>query len=147
MALLRAIDRFDCSRGFKFSTYACSAIIKSFSRVAMRTARHRRRFANEFNPDFQKSDYVDTRRRDLELACVSELQEIMANNTANFSAVEQEVIRARFALDTPSGQQPNRMTLEQIGRIIGVTKERVRQIQNQALAKLKLVLEESVLAA
>ncbi len=31
MALLRAVDGFDCSRGFKFSTYACRAILKSFA--------------------------------------------------------------------------------------------------------------------
>ena len=38
-------------------------------------------------------------------------------------------------------------TLEQVGHIIGVTKERVRQIQNNALKKIRLALEESYLAA
>ena len=38
------------------------------------------------------------------------------------------------------------MTLEQVGRIIGVTKERVRQIQNKALVKLREQLEETVLS-
>jgi DNA-directed RNA polymerase sigma subunit (sigma70/sigma32) len=33
------------------------------------------------------------------------------------------------------------MTLEQVGQIIGVTKERVRQIQNKAMEKIKLQLE------
>ena len=31
MALLRSVDKFDCRRGFKFSTYACRAILKAFS--------------------------------------------------------------------------------------------------------------------
>jgi len=35
--------------------------------------------------------------------------------------------------------------LEEVGKIIGVTKERVRQIQNKALAKIKLVMEDGVL--
>ena len=35
------------------------------------------------------------------------------------------------------------MTLEQIGQIIGVTKERVRQIQNKALEKIRVELETS----
>ena len=39
MALLRSVEKFDCSRGFKFSTYSCRAILKSFSRVAMRASR------------------------------------------------------------------------------------------------------------
>ena len=33
------------------------------------------------------------------------------------------------------------MTLEQVGQIIGVTKERVRQIQNKAMEKIRLQLE------
>src|SRR5271170_5792562 len=34
MALLRAINKFDADRGFKFSTYACRAILKALSRTA-----------------------------------------------------------------------------------------------------------------
>jgi hypothetical protein len=37
------------------------------------------------------------------------------------------------------------LTLEEVGQIIGVTKERVRQIQNKALLKIKSVMEEGVL--
>src|SRR5690606_23708867 len=48
LALLRAVEKFDCRRGFKFSTYACRAILKSFSRVATRTARYRGYFPVEF---------------------------------------------------------------------------------------------------
>ena len=33
MALLNAIDRFDCSRGYRFSTYACNAIVKGFAKL------------------------------------------------------------------------------------------------------------------
>ena len=40
-----------------------------------------------------------------------------------------------------------RKTLEQVGVIIGVTKERVRQIQNKALKKIRATLEEKYLAA
>jgi RNA polymerase primary sigma factor len=37
------------------------------------------------------------------------------------------------------------MTLEEVGKVIGVTKERVRQIQNKALAKIRSVMEDGVL--
>ncbi|MDB5326109.1 MAG: hypothetical protein JWM57_1678, partial [Phycisphaerales bacterium] len=37
------------------------------------------------------------------------------------------------------------LTLEQVGRIIGVTKERVRQIQNKALIKIRRIIEDGVL--
>src|SRR4029450_11618098 len=41
MALLRAVDKFNVERGFKFSTYACRATLKAFSRTAMKHNRHR----------------------------------------------------------------------------------------------------------
>jgi DNA-directed RNA polymerase sigma subunit (sigma70/sigma32) len=45
----------------------------------------------------------------------------------------------RFALEgTDHGRQP---TLAQVGKLIGLTKERVRQIQNQALEKIRIALE------
>ena len=49
------------------------------------------------------------------------------------------MIHYRFGLDS---EQPSPLTLEQVGQIIGVTKERVRQIQNKALEKIRLTLEE-----
>ena len=58
-----------------------------------------------------------------------------------FTNVEQTVIHHRFGLGAKPGTPP--LTLEQVGQIIGVTKERVRQIQNKALEKVRLFLEET----
>ncbi|MEM8758691.1 MAG: sigma factor, partial [Planctomycetota bacterium] len=41
MALLRAVDKFDAGRGYKFSTYACRAILKAFSRQGMKLSKYR----------------------------------------------------------------------------------------------------------
>ena len=41
-----------------------------------------------------------------------------------------------------STEKTRTLTLEQVGQIIGVTKERVRQIQNKALQKIRDALEE-----
>ena len=58
------------------------------------------------------------------------------------------MITERFALGNPTAAgDPAAKTLEQVGRIIGVTKERVRQIQNNALKKMRVTLEERFLAA
>lgn len=148
LALLRSVDKFDSSRGFKFSTYACRAILKSFSRVAARTARYRGYFPTEFDPTLEKSDYVEQRRTGFEGDCVTELKHILARNLAKLNDVEERVIRARFALDEldVAGQERRSKTLEQVGEMIGVTKERVRQIQNKALSKLKAALEDNFLA-
>lgn len=148
MALLRSVEKFDCSRGFKFSTYSCRAILKSFSRVAMRASRYRGKFPAEFNPAMEQSDYVDRQRDDIEADCVDELKEIFLENLADLSEVERTVISERFALGVvPMNVPPTPKTLEQVGHIIGVTKERVRQIQNNALKKIRLVLEDRFLAA
>lgn len=143
MALLRAVEKFDIGRGFKFSTYACRAILKAFSRIAMKNSRYRQAFPTEFDPTMEKSNYQETRRADVEQDAVEELQRIIGENRAQLSDVEKTVIQARFAINR--GQDTPAMTLEEVGRVIGVTKERVRQIQNKALEKLRLTIESEVL--
>ena len=149
MALLRSVDKFDCGRGFKFSTYACRAILKSFSRVAMKIGRYRGRFPVEFDPSLEKSDYLERKRTNHEADCVDELVGMIKNNTASLNEVEVKVLQARFALEHIQGQVQDGgpRTLEQVGMIIGVTKERVRQIQNRALSKLRDKLQDDFLAA
>lgn len=148
MALLRSVEKFDCGRGFKFSTYACRAILKSFSRVAMRTGRYRRQFPMEFDPTLERSNYAEELRVQQEADCVDDLRGILVRNMADLNEVEATVIRERFALNAAlPGEAGVPKTLEQVGLIIGVTKERVRQIQNRALLKLRMALQEEFLAA
>jgi RNA polymerase primary sigma factor len=142
MALLRAVDKFNVDRGFKFSTYACRAILKAFSRTAMKANRHRTKFPVEFEPDLEKSDWADKRRDQVEEDCIDELKTIVDRNLADLSSVEETVIRRRFNWDQVDDSS---LTLEDVGKIIGVTKERVRQIQNKALAKIRAVMEDGVL--
>jgi RNA polymerase sigma factor (sigma-70 family) len=142
MALLRAVDKFNVERGFKFSTYACRAILKAFSRTAMKASRHRTKFPVEFEPDLEKSDWADKRRDQVEEDCIDELKAIVDRNLADLSSVEETVIRRRFNWDQTDDAS---LTLEDVGKIIGVTKERVRQIQNKALAKIRAVMEDGVL--
>ncbi len=148
IALLRSVEKFDCGRGFKFSTYACRAILKAFSRVAMRTSRYRGRFPVEYDPAMEKSDYLEIKREGVEADCVQELKRILLDNSADLNQVEQTVIKERFAIGKPAiGGKPDTKTLEQVGSMIGVTKERVRQIQNRALQKIRVALEHEYLVA
>jgi RNA polymerase sigma factor (sigma-70 family) len=142
MALIRAVDKFNVDRGFKFSTYACRAILKAFSRTALKSSRHKMRFPVEFEPDMEKSDWTDRRRDAVEEDCIDELKAIVDRNLADLSDTEQTVIRRRFNWQQ---EEESPLTLEEVGQIIGVTKERVRQIQNKALAKIRLVMEDGVL--
>ena len=141
MALLRSVDKFDCGRGFKFSTYACRAILKAFSRQGMKLSKYRQRFPTDFDPAMEKSDHLETVRATHEKESAEEVKHIVLSNEAELTDVEQTVIHHRFGLDSKESAVP--LTLEQVGQIIGVTKERVRQIQNKALEKIRLALEES----
>jgi RNA polymerase sigma factor (sigma-70 family) len=143
MALLRAVDKFDVARGFKFSTYACRAILKAFSRQGMKLSKYRQRFPTDFDPKLEKSDYLDRKREEFITDAAAEVKRIVLDNEAELSDIERTVIEHRFRLTTPEDDS-KAMTLEQVGQIIGVTKERVRQIQNKALEKIRGVLEETI---
>ncbi len=146
LALIRSVEKFDTSRGFKFSTYSCRAILKSFSRIAMRAGRYRGMFPVELTTELEKSDFIERRREQAEEGFVDDLKLILASNLAHLNEVEHTVIKERFALGAKSEDERHK-TLEQVGRIIGVTKERVRQIQNKALQKIRVALEENIAAA
>jgi RNA polymerase primary sigma factor len=143
MALLRAVDKFDAGRGYKFSTYACRAILKAFSRQGMKLSKYRQRFPTDFDPKLERSNFLETKRHTFERDAADEVKRIVLDNRADLTDVERTVIEHRFGLE--SGEQDKPMTLEQVGQIIGVTKERVRQIQNKAMEKIRLTLETQFL--
>jgi RNA polymerase sigma factor (sigma-70 family) len=162
MALMRSVDKFDCGRGFKFSTYACRAILKAFSRHGIKVTTHKKRFGAEYDPAFERSNHIEMVRATHERECADEVRHIVTSNKADLSDIEIKVIRHRFGLDSASiapaasyatdaslsgmgGQtataESEALTLEQVGQVIGVTKERVRQIQNKALEKIRIALQ------
>jgi RNA polymerase sigma factor (sigma-70 family) len=144
MALLRATDKFDASRGFKFSTYACRAIFKAFSRTAKQSYRYRNQFPAQWDVAFERDDSLDKRREEDRADWVDEVRMILNDNLAGLSGVEESVVRMRFSLDTENRPA---LTLKQVGDRLGLTKERIRQIQNKALQKLRTAAEERMVVA
>ncbi|MFW6108035.1 MAG: sigma-70 family RNA polymerase sigma factor [bacterium] len=138
MALLRAIDNFDVARGFKFSTYACRAILKGFNRLATKVGRYVSRFGVSYDPELEPSDY-DVRRHEMQRdMAVSDVQEVLARNSARLDPIERTVVVERFALD--GRDKPG--TLAEVGEHVGLSNERVRQVQKRALAKMRATLAE-----
>jgi RNA polymerase sigma factor (sigma-70 family) len=141
MALLRAMEKFDVGRGFKFSTYACRAIIKAFSRAAMKNSRYRDLFSSEYDPGLESGDVAGQRHREADQDALAELRRIVESNSADLTDLERRVIQSRFSIGSDGqGQDAPRMTLREVGEMVGLTKERVRQIQLCALGKLRAVM-------
>jgi len=131
MALLGSIAGFDPSRGNKFSTYACRSMLKAFARGAQRAGKRRGMFPTEFDPALERPDSADDPRREEAFSeGAEEIADILRENRAGLSTREMQVLRDRFYSE-------QRLTLEQVGVTLGVTKERVRQIQEGALAKIR----------
>jgi RNA polymerase nonessential primary-like sigma factor len=74
---------------------------------------------------------------------VETMREVLLDNRAELTEVERTVVMERFAI----GNAGKPHTLGEVGEMIGLTNERVRQIQNHALTKLKAALVENGVAA
>jgi RNA polymerase primary sigma factor len=74
----------------------------------------------------------DASEKPFESAFALALQDTLAMVLDKLNEREMRIIKLRFGLD---GEGP--FTLEETGKILGITRERVRQIQERAIVKLK----------
>lgn len=190
IGLIKAAEKYDGSKGFRFSTYATYWIRQTISRALSDHSRTIRMPANMVellnkikkisNEMFQTLHRYPTDKEiaaalDVEVdkvqvaldmsqaissldmpvddsgeTCVADLvsdnnaenpitnlikeanQEIINNVLDTLSTKEAEVIRMRFGINS---DKP--MTLEAIGQHYGVSRERIRQIENKAIRKLR----------
>jgi RNA polymerase sigma factor (sigma-70 family) len=137
MSLIRAVEKFDYARGNKFSTYASWAIMKNFARSIPEEFKHRDRFRTSQDDAFVTTQ--DDRSDQYEQETAQHLRkEQVLKILSRLDDREQKIIISRFGLD--QGHEPQ--TLKEVGEEMGVTKERVRQIEARALNKLRMAAAE-----
>jgi RNA polymerase sigma factor (sigma-70 family) len=138
LSLMKAVEKFDYSRGNKFSTYASWAIMKNYARSLPDEKTKRDRFLTGADDYF---DAVADKRTD------EQVELITAENKKNqvhrlldrLDERERRIMQLRYGINAERG-----LTLEQVGQREGITKERVRQIEARGLLKLKTLAEEGV---
>jgi RNA polymerase sigma factor (sigma-70 family) len=131
MSLIRAVEKFDYSRNFKFSTYASWAIMKNFARSIPDEKKHREHYVTGHEDVFDAAP--DVRSDEAEALSQAEQHKQQINQLLEqLDPREREIIRLRAGLDGAESK-----TLEQIGQIMGITKERVRQIHVRGMKKMK----------
>jgi RNA polymerase primary sigma factor/RNA polymerase sigma factor len=137
ISLIRAVEKFDFARGNKFSTYASWAIMKNFARTIPDEHRRRDRFRTSHGEMFGTTEDVRTDQYELETAQLQRESQI-GKILDRLDEREQKIIISRFGLSP--GHEP--LTLKEVGAEMGVTKERIRQIEARALSKLRRAAQE-----
>jgi RNA polymerase primary sigma factor len=131
VSVMRAVEKFDYSRGNKFSTYATWAVMKNFARSIPDENTRKQRYMTGTDELFDGK--ADQRTDEQEILNAAFQARARVNRLLDYlDPRTREVIKMRTGID---GSEE--MTLEQIGRHFGITKERVRQINVRGMKQLR----------
>ena len=128
--LHNALERFDWTRGLKFSTYTTWALRNSLQRCFSVRSRDDERFVPVgLHEDLASKDMGYEREKRQQ-----EYKERVDHLLSTLGERNKSILIYRYGLN---GKEPK--TLKEVGQLMGVTKERIRQLETNALQKLRLV--------
>jgi RNA polymerase primary sigma factor len=131
MSLIRAVEKFDYTRGFRFSTYATRAILRNLARtLATERSRHYR-FVTGREGVFQATAARCADEQGHESGQRGR-PEAIGRMLGRLNDRERGVIVSRFGLEGARAK-----TLRELGEELGITRQRVRQIEARAREKLR----------
>ena len=132
-SLMRALEKFDYTRGFRFATYAAWAIAKDYARKIPAETARRVKTTTASLKDVQR----DFRATTTGVVAVERARQSLVQVIKNeLDEREQFIIINHFGL-VGSLIKKKKKTLKQIGEDLDLSKERVRQIELTALQKLR----------
>ncbi|TWU41917.1 sigma-70 family RNA polymerase sigma factor [Novipirellula artificiosorum] len=132
VALMRAVEKFDYDRGFRFSTYATQVVRRNSYRTIVFNQQERQKVIGglqDMNLDLSDED----RGSSISEGRWHELRSRLAAMLEDLDRREKLIIRARFSL----GSHRKVHTLQSLADRLGISKERVRQLERRAMEKLR----------
>ena len=138
--LMGAVEKFDFGRGFRFSTYATQSIHRRLFRILAQRQRQRSRFVNNseeaLKATLSGAESKSTKDSQEELF---QLQRLLTH----LEQRERMILEARYGLHTFGQKQ----TFLEIAKKLKISKERVRQLAERAILKLRSLADELNLEA
>ncbi|MGB7323477.1 MAG: sigma-70 family RNA polymerase sigma factor [Rubripirellula sp.] len=134
VAIMRAVEKFDFDRGFRFSTYATQVIRRSsYQTVVLQQQERQTTLGGLQDMDLEITD--EGRESAISEGRWHELRGRLSGMMEQLDRREKFIICARFSL----GAHRKVYTLQSLANRLGVSKERVRQLERRAMDKLRFL--------